>query len=410
MKIAYLSTEYPHITHTFIRREIHGVERCGIEVLRISIRRPANADLPDPADREELGKTVGVLDRGAGLLLDVLVVAIARPGVWLRTAARAVAYGWRSNRGLLRHLAYFGEACVVLRILRRAGAQHVHAHFGENATMVALLVKHLGGPGYSFQVHGPGEFDAPRFIHLPEKVAAARFVTAITDYARGQILRWSPPQHWGKVHVIRCGVDEKFIKHDSVPLPDQPRFISVGRLSRSKAQPMLIEAVARLVQEGRKFEVILIGSGELREYLERSIAQRGIGHVLKLVGVKSGEDVRRELINARALLLPSFGEGLPVVIMEAFALSRPAITTQIAGIPELVVDGHNGWLIPAGNLERLVEAMRQVLDAPVERLRQMGAAGRSAVLEKHDAAHEAAKLARLFIAASETEVFSCASQ
>jgi glycosyltransferase involved in cell wall biosynthesis len=245
-------------------------------------------------------------------------------------------------------------------------------------------------------VHGPGEFDAPEFIHLPQKVAAARFVTAITDYARGQVLRWSAPEHWDKVHVIRCGVDETFLAEQGHDVPDEPRFLSIGRLSRSKAQPLLVEAVSRLVREGRKFEVILIGSGELRDYLEREIEKRGIGHVLKLVGLKSGKDVKLELLRSRALLLPSFGEGLPVVIMEAFALERPVIATQIAGIPELVVHERNGWLIPAGNLESLVQAMREVLDAPVERLHEMGVAGRMAVREKHDSSREAAKLAELF--------------
>ena len=397
MKVAFLCSEYPLVTHTFIRREIHGVEKCGIEVVRLTIRKPVIADLPDPADQNELGKTIGILDRGVYILLDVAVVGLTRPGAWLWAAWRATAFGWHSSRGLLRHFGYFAEACSIWRILRRVGADHIHAHFGDNATMVALLVKCLGGPGYSFQVHGPGEFDAPQFIHLPEKVAQARFVTAISDYARGQVLRWSAPQHWSKVHVIRCGVDATFFAATDREVPDVPRLLSIGRLSRSKAQPLLIDAVTRLVKEGRTFEVILIGSGELREYLEQAIAQRGIMHALKLVGVKSGEGVREELLSSRALVLPSFGEGLPVVIMEAFALARPVIATQIAGIPELVIDQRNGWLIPAGSLDRLTDAMRQALDTPVARLREMGATGREAVREKHDSEREAEKLAKLFL-------------
>lgn len=403
MKVAFLCSEYPLVTHTFIRREIFGVEKSGIDVVRLTIRKPTIADLPDPADQAELKKTIGVLDHGFQLLLDIAILGMTRPGSWLRAASRAIVFGWRSSRGLLRHLAYFAEACTVCRILQRTGASHVHAHFGDNATMVALLVKHLGGPGYSFQVHGPGEFDAPEFIHLPEKVAQARFVTTISDFARGQVLRWSAPQHWNKVHVIRCGVDETFFAATDRDVPDVPRLLSIGRLSRSKAQPLLIEAVARLVQEGRKFEVILIGSGELREYLERAIAQRGIMHALKLVGLKSGNGVREELLSSRALVLPSFGEGLPVVIMEAFALARPVIATQIAGIPELVVHKRNGWLIPAGNLDRLTDAMREALDTPVENLREMGAAGRQAVRENYDSDREAAKLAMLFLQTNEVK-------
>lgn len=403
MKVAFLCSEYPLVTHTFIRREISGVEKAGINVVRLTIRKPRIEDLPDPADQAEFNKAVGILDRGFLLLLDIMILGLTRPRSWLHAASRAVVFGWRSSRGLLRHLAYFAEACAVCRILQRTGASHVHAHFGTNAAMVALLVKYLGGPGYSFQVHGPAEFDAAEFVHLPEKVAQARFVTTISDYARGQLLRWSAPQHWNKVHVVRCGVDEAFFAATDREVPDVPRLLSIGRLSRSKAQPLLIEAVARLVQEGRKFEVILIGSGELREYLERAIAQRDIKHALKLVGLKSGEGVREELLSSRALVLPSFAEGLPVVIMEAFALARPVIATQVAGIPELVVHERNGWLIPAGNLDRLTDAMREALDTPVEKLREMGAAGQEAVRKNHDSNREAAKLAKLFLQANEVK-------
>lgn len=397
VKIAYLCTEYPLVTHTFIRREIHGVERSGIPVVRLTIRMPQREDLPDPADHAELAKTIGLLDRGWRLLLDVGLVALTRPLRWLRAFWTAVAWGWCSNRGLLRHVAYFAEACAVIRILHRTEVEHIHAHFGENATMVALLVQCLGGPPYSFQVHGPAEFDAPRFIHLPQKVAQARFVTAISDFARSQVFRWSAPEHWHKIHVIRCGVDETFLQQDTPPVQDLQRLLVIGRLNRSKAHPLLVEAVARLAAEGRKFEVVVIGAGELHGHLQRAIADRGITHILKLVGLKSGEAIREELARSRALVLPSFSEGLPVVIMEAFALGRPVVTTYVAGIPELVVDGVNGWLIPASNVERLTEAIREVLDAPVERLREMGLAGRIAVRERHDATAEAAKLANLLL-------------
>lgn len=398
MKVAYLCSEYPLVTHTFIRREILGVEKCGIEVVRLAIRKPSRMELPDPVDQQEYDKTIGVLNRGARLLLDVAALALSRPLVWLRTAFWTLARAMRSSRGLLPHVAYFAEACSICRILRRLGVHHVHAHFGLNATMVALLAKRLGGPGYSFQVHGPAEFDAPIFLHMPEKVAGARFVTAITDYARAQTMRWSVPEHWNKIHLIRCGVDRTFIADEAVAVPDVPRLLSIGRLTLPKAQPLLVEAVARLVQEGRKLEVILIGTGELRARLERDIQERGVGHALKLVGVKDGKGVRDALLSSRALVLPSFNEGLPVVIMEAFALFRPAIVTQIAGIPELVVHGRNGWVIPAGNVDLLADAMREALDAPVARLQAMGAAGAAVVREKHDSAREAAKLAELFLA------------
>lgn len=395
MIVAYLVTEYPKVTHTFIRREIKAVEKMGIDVLPISIRLPEISDLPEGADREELKRTFGVLDRGVLVAVDMWVVALRRPKRWVETAARAVRLGVRSERGLARHIIYFVEACVVSRFAEKRGVDHIHAHFGKNATMVAMLANDLGGPPYSFMMHGPIEFDCPAFIHIPEKVKGSRFVTAITDFAKSQTLRWSSPNQWSKVHVVRCGVDEQFLDGDPEPVPDVPRFVNIGRLGGEKAQPLIVQAAANLRDQGRQFEVIIIGDGELRRHLEGMIADLRLESYVKLVGWKSGDEVKQELLRSRALLLPSFAEGLPVVIMEAFALARPVITTKIAGISELVVDGENGWLLPSGNLDSIVRAMGEALDTSAEELSAMGARGREAVRAKHNAASEGKKLAKL---------------
>jgi glycosyltransferase involved in cell wall biosynthesis len=396
MKIAYLAHEYPKVTHTFIRREIKGVERRGFQVERIALWRPRLDELPDAEDQEEFHRTFGVMDRRAGLLIDVGLVALQHPWNWLRTVYRAARLGFHSHRGLLHHLAYFVEACAIFRHARKRGVDHVHAHFGMSVTMVAMLLQELGGPSYSFQIHGPGEWDAPGLLHIPEKVAKAAFATAISDFARGQTWRWTPPEHWDKVHVVRCGVDERFIEQEVVPVPDVPRFLHVGRMGRSKAQPLILRAAARLKAMDRAFEIVIIGDGELREYLESLIAELDIADVIRLVGWTTGEGVREELLRSRALLLPSFGEGLPVIIMEALAVARPVITTRIAGIGELVVGGENGWLISSGNPDQIVEAMLEALDTPAEKLTEMGLKGREAVRAMHDSHAEAGKLADLF--------------
>lgn len=402
MRVAYLSSEYPKVTHTFIRREILGVEKHGVDVLRLSIRKPGIEALPEAEDRRELQRTEGILDRGARLAADAGLAALRRPRRFLAAASKALRYGLRSQRGLARHAAYFVEACAVARLAEEHGVEHLHAHFGLNAAMVAMLARELGGPPFSFMIHGPGEFDGPELLHIPQKVAAASFVTAITDFARSQTWRWTPPEQWPKVHVVRCGVDRAFLDVEPRPVPDVPRFLNIGRMGQSKAQPLILQAAAALRDRGREFEVVVIGDGELRGHLERMIARLRLDAVVKLVGWKDGPAVRQALLDSRALLLPSFGEGLPVVIMEAFALGRPVITTRIAGIPELVVHGENGWLIPAGNLDRLVEAMAEALDTPVEQLTAMGLTGRAAVLERHDADREATKLARLLLESRNT--------
>ena len=396
MKVAYLSNQYPLTTHTFIRREIAGLESAGVSVLRLAIR-PVREPLPDPADQRELQVTQALLDRGAaGLLLDVFALLAARPRQFLLALLAAIRWGLGSHRGLLRHLVYFVEACALWRIVRRSEVSHVHAHFGTNATMVAMIASAFGDLTFSFTVHGPGEFDSPQGISLGEKVARASFIAAITDFARSQTYRWSHPEHWKKIHVIRCGVDAQFLDVPITAPPEAKRLVFVGRLGRSKGHAILIEACARLVAEGLRFEVRLIGDGELRGLFEAMVRERELGETIRFLGWKSGESVRDELLDSRALVLPSFGEGLPVVIMEAFALARPAIATQIAGIPELVVSGETGWLVTSGSVDALMAALREALSLPPARLLELGRAGRARVESAHDARREAEKLAKLF--------------
>jgi len=275
--------------------------------------------------------------------------------------------------------------------------RHLHAHFGTNPATVAMLCHALGGPPFSFTVHGPEEFDKPEAIALGEKVARARAVVAISSFARSQLYRWSAFAHWSKVHVVHCAVDEGWLVDPPPPIDAASvRLVCVGRLCEQKGQALLVEAAAALHRDGVRFELVLVGDGELRGEIERLIAARGVDGAVRITGWADGAEVRRQLEAARALVLPSFGEGLPVVLMEAFALGRPAITTAIAGIPELVRHGENGWLVVPGDVDAVARAMREALAADVAELQRMGLAGRRAVEARHRADAEARKLVALF--------------
>jgi glycosyltransferase involved in cell wall biosynthesis len=396
MKVAYLVNQYPHVSHSFIRREIVALEAHGVPVERFSTR-PSPEDLVDPADRAEREKTQVILSAGAtGLLAASLGVALSRPLRWARALALAVRLGRRSERGVLRHLVYLAEACVLLRRLRRCGAGHLHAHFGTNPAALALLTRALGGPPYSFTVHGPEEFDRPDSLSLGEKIEGSAFVVAISDFGRSQLFRWCSHGHWPKVQVVRCGVDAAFLRDGPQPVPDNNRLVCVGRLSEQKGQLLLLEALGRLSAEGVAFEMTLAGDGPMRPLIEGQIRQLGLGDRVRITGWLSNEAVRREILAARAMVLPSFAEGLPVVLMEALALGRPALTTYVAGIPELVAPGCNGWLVPAGSVDALADGLRQVLESPPDQLARMGEAGAKRVAALHDVTREAAKLAALF--------------
>ncbi len=276
------------------------------------------------------------------------------------------------------------------------GAQHLHAHFGTNSAEVAMLAHALGGPRFSFTVHGPEEFDKPQFIHLGEKMRRAAFVVAISSYGRSQLFRWVEHAHWPKVKVVHCGLERAFHEVPAVPLPAAPRLVCVGRICEQKGQQLLVQAAGVLAARGVAFELVLAGDGEMRPEVERLIAGLGLQGRVRITGWISSNQVREEILAARALVLPSFAEGLPVVIMEAMALRRPVLTTYVAGIPELVRPGENGWLFPAGDVEALAMAMGDCLAQPGEVLQAMGEAAYRRVLERHDIDTEAAKLAGLF--------------
>jgi glycosyltransferase involved in cell wall biosynthesis len=254
----------------------------------------------------------------------------------------------------------------------------------------------LGGPPYSFTVHGPEEFDGPEELSLAEKIDRASAVVAVSSFGRSQLFRWIAPEQWSKVAVVHCGVDGDFLANGPRPAADNRRLVCVGRLAPQKGQHLIIEAVGALRAEGVELEVVLAGDGPLRGALERRIAELGLGNPVRITGWISNEEVRRELVAARALLLPSFAEGLPVVLMEALALGRPAIGTFVAGIPELLEHGVSGWLIPAGSSEAIARAIKVALETPTQDLERMGKAGASAVAAHHDAAREATRLAALF--------------
>ncbi len=403
MRIGYLVNLYPAVSHTFIRREIAAVEGCGLEVRRFSIR-PPNGELVDPLDRQERARTTVILEQGAAALMGAAALtALGSPVRFLRALRAALRMGRHAHRGRLRPLAYLVEACLLLRRFRRDPVDHLHAHFATNPAAVALLCRLLGGPPYSFMVHGLDVFECPEANALREKARDASFVVSACDFVRGQVMRQTDPADWDKLRVVRCGVDRTFLDAPTAPPARGRRLLCVGRLSEEKGQLVLVEAADRLRRQGEDFEVVLVGDGPVRPRIEARIRALGLEGTVLLRGSLDAEGVRRELREARCLVVPSFAEGLPVVIMEAFALGRPAIGTFLSGIPELIQPGVNGWLVPVGSVEALAGAMAEALEAPPERLSAMGEAGARLVAERHDAFKEATRLVELVRASAVAE-------
>jgi colanic acid/amylovoran biosynthesis glycosyltransferase len=259
-----------------------------------------------------------------------------------------------------------------------------------------MIAASIAGIPYSLTIHGPGEFDRPLELALDLKIRRAKFVAAVTEFGRSQLFRWSDLADWPKIRIVHCGVEPLFLDREPDLPPKAPQFVCVGRLAEQKGQLVLIEAAGKLAAEGIDFGITLVGDGPMRGPIEAAIDRLGLEGRVRLAGWMGARGVVDELLKARALVLPSFAEGLPVVIMEALALGRPVISTYIAGIPELVEPGVCGWLVPAGSVDALARAMREALSSPVEELARMGREGSRRVAERHDVRIEARKLSALF--------------
>lgn len=397
MRVAYFVNEYPAISHSFIRREIKAMEALGVSISRYAIR-PSNLKLVDKEDEQEQLLTRYVLQtpiwRVGYCLLGALV---KQPGALFRAIRLAVKIGWKSDRGLLRHLIYVAEAAVIAEWCRSDRVEHLHAHFGTNPAAIAMLAHQLSGIPYSFTAHGCEEFEKAVLLSLDEKLRHAAFAVCVSSYGRSQLMRWSSPDDWPKIIVAHCGVDGGFLNEPIVPASSAVRLVCVGRLCEHKAQLVLIKATRLVRDSGMSCEVVLVGDGPMRPQVEEAIREAGLEKEIRITGWASAAVVKAEITAARALILPSFAEGLPVVIMEALALGRPVISTYVAGIPELVIPGKTGWLVPASDEESLARAMREALEITAEQVVQMGTEGRNRILSRHDSIKEAEKIKRTIL-------------
>ena len=394
--VAYFINQYPKVSHSFIRREILALERKGFTVRRIALRGWDDV-LVDPADIAERPRTQYILKDGLLPLAGAAGrVALRRPQAFFRALGAAVRMSFRSTKSLPYHLVYLAHACRTLEILGEEPITHMHAHFGTNSTDVAMLLRLLGGPPYSFTAHGANETDDGKYLHLGRKVHNAKFAVAVSSYTRAQVLRHAEPEDWDKVHVVHCGLDREFFADDdTADATSEPIFLCIGRLSSEKGHSILLDAFSKVAARHPDAKLVLAGDGPLRDVIEKRILELGLMARVRITGWISSSTVRDEILAARVLVQPSLQEGLPVVLMEAMALRRPVISTYVAGIPELVIPGEVGWLVPAANTDALVTAMEESLALSPDALHRMGRSAQNRARERHSIDVEAAKLAAL---------------
>ncbi len=399
--VAYLVSAYPAVSHTFIRREIAALRARGMSVSTFSIRRAPDDQVLSADDVAEAARTFAVLPVHLSRLIVSHAIAVTRrPGSYVATLRRALGMSAGGARADLWQLFYFVEAIVVWHEVRRRGIRHIHAHFANVACSVALLAAEFGAPdgfAWSFTMHGPTEFDDVTAYALAEKVRSAAFVACISDFCRSQLMKIADPEDWDKLSIVRCGLP---IGEPVAPAARDDgalRVLCVGRLVPEKGQLILARAVATLRDRGIDAHVTFVGDGPALGRLRAEITTLGLGDAAVTTGALGSDPVAELYRRADVFCLPSFAEGVPVVLMEAMAAGLPVLSTRIAGIGELVQDGVNGTLVAPGRPEPIAEALAGLAEDP-ERAQRWGAAGRERVARAFDVATAARLLEELFAA------------
>jgi glycosyltransferase involved in cell wall biosynthesis len=384
--IAYLVSQYPAYSHTFILREVQQLRQFGVSIVVASINLPDRPfeKLTD-VERNEAEHTFYIKSQGLLKAAVALGKTLAlNPIGLLRGLKHAIKLGGWDVKRLLFHFFYLAEALLVGQWMRSQNIKHLHVHFATPAASVGMLVKTVFGYSFSFTVHGPDEFYDAAGYNLPEKILAADFIFCISHYARSQVMKLSPVQAWPKFDVCRLGVDpQRFIPASKPSKNGTCNLLCVGRLTPAKGQAILLESVAQLQNQGISVTLTLVGMGPDEQSLSQYAENLGISRQVNFTGAVDQDHILDFYKAADMFVLPSFAEGLPVVLMEAMAMEIPCITTAITGIPELIRNGQEGLLVAASDREGLTQAIKQLVEDQVLR-QQLGKAGRLRVLSDYD--------------------------
>ncbi|MGH2744267.1 MAG: glycosyltransferase [Thermoleophilaceae bacterium] len=397
LRAAYLTSRYPAISHSFIRREVETLRGLGARIDTFGIHRADPEHVLSAADREDDRRTYAVAPpRWRELFGAHARAAISRPRGFLGAVGLALRAPASSARERLRRLIHFAEGVQVWRECERRGIRHVHAHFTSPPADVALLAAEVGGWSWSFTAHGV-DISADASPWLAEKVRRAAFVVCVSDHGRAQLMALVEKEHWPKLHLVRCGVDVTAFK------PRTPRrrggarlsVLTVGRAEPVKGQMVLLEALAMLEQHGLDVAATLVGGGSLLSPLRQRARELGVAEQVNFAGNVGHEGVHAHYAAADAFCLPSFGEGVPVVLMEAMASGLPVVASRVGGIQELVEHGLSGFLVPPGRPDLIAAALERLADDPELRA-GMGEAGRAIVAAHFDPVVSGNRLAGLF--------------
>lgn len=397
LRLGYLVSKYPAVSHTFILREISSLRERGIAIEVASINDPGPREPMTNDERLEADRTYYVKQTGVKGALSAMIWLATHHTSGLLSGLRAsFKLGGTDAKKLTLCLFYFVEAAILAKWLRQHSLSHLHVHFATPAATVALILSQMTPVTFSMTVHGPDEFYDVSGYYLKEKIAAARFVVCISFFAQSQLMKLSPGKEWGKFAIGRLGVDTShFSSRPFRPFPERFEILCVGRLVSTKGQRILIQAAEKLIRDGRHLQLRFVGDGLDRKDLEQFVDRLELTGKIRFEGSINQDRIQDFYKMADIFALASFAEGIPVVLMEAMAMEIPCVATNINGIPELIHDGQDGLLVAPSDHEGMAAALARLMDDPALR-ESIGKAGRQRVLKQYEISASSDRLSGIF--------------
>lgn len=397
-RIAYLVSEYPAVSHTFILREVLELRALNWDI-RVASINPSSRSIDELAnvEREELRATFCIKNAGLrGAARAHSRVFVRRPLAYLQGLKYALFLAAGDPRRTYKAVLYFVEAIILGEWMRSQMLDHLHVHFASEAATVGLIAEQVFPIGFSLTVHGPDEFHDTPGYYLTTKIESADFIACISHFARSQLMRLSPPGQWKKLKVAPLGIDPNTFKPRELRPESGPfEILCVGRLVPSKGQHILLAAVARLRESGRDVRLRLVGSGPDHRGLKEEVESLGLADYVKFEGNVNQDHIRGIYAESDAFVLASSAEGVPIVLMEAMAMAIPCVATHVCGIPELIRDEIDGLLVAPSDECGLAEAIGRLIDDP-QLGERLGRAGRQRIVERYDLSRNVMRLAEMF--------------
>lgn len=378
--MGYLLGMYPQFERTFITREVVALRELGLDIRSASLRYPSEGRIRTETEKREASKTFYIQK------LSIPRIFAAQLRGFLRNPARYLSVLWFALRvspaGLYwrtRYFIYFIEAVCLSEWAAQSGIEYIHVHIVDAQCAVAMLARRFSGLRYSVTANGPEIFDDVTELRLKEKFEHADCVVCISQFCKSQVMRWVSPDSWDKLVVIRHGVDTNKFGPRTTPPKERIGLLCVGILWPKKGQHILIEACQRLKERGLQFECVFVGQGPVRKSLEAHAEKLGVSDCVRFAGGVSEEETNAFYEAADICVSSSFAEGIPNFLMESLSKEIPAVGTNIMGLPELIEQGVEGFLVPPGDAEALANAIEKLMRDPELRV-AMGKAGRKKVV------------------------------